>query len=142
MKFIYRIIIAAILIAFGFMLGCSSSGIMRSFGSFGGEADGSVFFSGKTVSFDGETFSGANLNAVFGGLKCDLRNAVVENDCTIQIHAVFGGIDIFLPDDVNVKVDVNPSFGGVSDITGRDYNPNTPTIYRQGNCVFGGVNIK
>ncbi len=142
MKYIYRILIAVILVAFGFILGYNSSGILKTFGYFGGADANSVYFSGRTINFNGDTFSGTNLNAVFGGLKCDLRDAVVENDCTIQVNVVFGGIEIYLPNDVNVKVDVNTSFGGVSDKTGRDYNQNAPTVYIQGSCVFGGVNIK
>ena len=38
--------------------------------------------------------STAELEAVFGGMKCDLRNAVIQGDCVIHASAVFGGLDI------------------------------------------------
>ena len=36
-------------------------------------------------------FNGANLTAVFGGVKCDLRNAIIEEDALINACSVFGG---------------------------------------------------
>ena len=39
---------------------------------------GTAVFSGENLDFSGEEFHGAELNAVFGGVKCDLRNAVIN----------------------------------------------------------------
>ena len=101
---------------------------------------GFAAFSGCDMSYDGEVFEGAELTAVFGGVKCDLRNAVIEKDCAIQVSAIFGGIDILAPNNVNVKVSSNSIFGGVSNKTA--VYPNAPTIYVSGTCMFGGVEIK
>ena len=92
------------------------------------------------MHYDGEVFEGAELTAVFGGIKCDLRNAVIDKDCAIQVSAIFGGIDILVPDNVNVKVSSNSIFGGVSNKTAVCQN--APTIYISGTCMFGGVDIK
>ena len=54
------------------------------------------------------------LNAVFGGVKCDLREAKLSGDVVINATAVFGGIDIFIAEDVVVKIKSFPLFGGVS----------------------------
>ena len=70
-------------------------------------------FSGCDVNYDGEVFEGAELTAVFGGVDCDLRNAIIEKDCAIQVSAIFGGIDIFVPAGINVKVNSNNIFGGM-----------------------------
>ena len=101
---------------------------------------GCATFSGCDMNYDGEVFEGAELTAVFGGVKCDLRNAVIGQDCAIQVSAIFGGIDIFVPDNVNVKVNANGIFGGVSNKTA--VHQNAPTIYVSGTCIFGGVDIK
>lgn len=101
---------------------------------------GFAAFSGCDMNYDGEVFEGAELTAVFGGIKCDLRKAVIEKDCAIQISAIFGGIDILVPDDINVKVSSNSVFGGVSNKTAT--HQNAPTIYVSGICMFGGVEIK
>lgn len=70
-------------------------------------------FSGQDIHFDNEVFNGAELTAVFGGIECDLRNAVFNSDVVITTCCVFGGIDILLPENVNLKVNSNSIFGGV-----------------------------
>lgn len=97
-------------------------------------------FTGCDIKYDGEVFEGAELTAVFGGVDCDLKNAVIEKDCAIRISAIFGGIDILVPDNVNVKVSSTSIFGGVSNKTAA--HKDAPTIYVSGTCMFGGVEIK
>ena len=101
---------------------------------------GCAVFSGCDLNYDSEVFEGAELTAVFGGVECDLRNAIIDRDCAIQVSAIFGGIDIFVPAGINVKVNANSIFGGVSNKT--KVHPNAPTVYVSGICMFGGVDIK
>lgn len=99
-------------------------------------------FSGQDVKFDGEEFNGTNLNAVFGGVKLDLRKAIIKNDVIINASAIFGGIDIYVPDGYKVKVKSNSIFGGVSDNKKYTTDENAHTIYINATCMFGGVEIK
>ncbi|MGM9602110.1 MAG: LiaF transmembrane domain-containing protein [Faecousia sp.] len=103
---------------------------------------GCATFSGQDLRFDGEVFTGAELTAIFGGVNCDLRSAFIEQDCGISATSVFGGIDIFVPDNVNVKVNSNSIFGGVSNKKGRENIVGAPTVYINATCMFGGVDIK
>ena len=103
---------------------------------------GSAAFSGQDMNFDGEKFDGADLNAVFGAVKCDLRGAVIENDCVIDATAVFGGITIIVPSNIKVKVKSSSIFGGVSDKTAKMSDEFEHTLYINANCVFGGLDIK
>lgn len=99
-------------------------------------------FSGVDVIYNvGEEFTGAELDAVFGGVKCDLRNALITRDCVIKCSAIFGGIDIFVPQNVNVKVNTTSIFGGTSN-KANNSSANNVTIYIEGTCLFGGVDIK
>lgn len=102
----------------------------------------SAVFSGKDLKFDGEVFSGAEFTAVFGGLKCDLTNAIIEKDCAISATCVFGGIDILLPDSVNIKITSNSIFGGVDDEKKRNTDSSAVTVYINATCLFGGIEIK
>ena len=100
-------------------------------------------FSGQTANFDGEKFNGANLTAVFGGVKCDLRNAIIEEDVLINTCSVFGGIDILIPDNVKVKVKSSSIFGGVDEEKkNKIENNEAHTIYINATCIFGGADIK
>lgn len=99
-------------------------------------------FSGQNVSFDDEKFIGADLTAVFGGVKCDLRKAIIEEDQVINASSIFGGIEIFVPENVKVKVKSTPIFGGVSDKANHTKDEQAHIIYINATCVFGGVDIK
>ena len=102
---------------------------------------GCAAFSGCDMNFDGQVFEGADLTAVFGGIECDLRTALLENDCAIKVCAVFGGIDILVPEDVQVRISTTSVFGGVTNkAKGRKDAP--ITLYVSGICLFGGVDIK
>lgn len=98
-------------------------------------------FAGQKDKRDGEEFKGANLDAVFGGIDLDLRNAVIEKEAVIKASSIFGGITIFVPSDVNVKVKSTPIFGGVSNKTIQN-KENTKILYIDAFCLFGGVEIK
>ena len=103
---------------------------------------GTAVFSGTNLTFAGEIFRGAELNAVFGGVKCDLRGAIIDGDGVIQASAIFGGVDILVPDGVNVKIHSTSIFGGVSDKKRAGVKENAPTLYVNATCMFGGVDIK
>ena len=96
-------------------------------------------FSGQDLKFDGEQFTGADLTAVFGGIECDLRKAIIESDVVINTSSIFGGIDIFVPENVKVKVKSSSIFGGVSDKKKNSNNTEAHTIYINATCLFGGV---
>lgn len=99
-------------------------------------------FAGQDIRFDGEIFEGATLTAAFGGINCDLRKAIIEKDVFINASAAFGGIDIFLPDNVNVKIKSSAIFGGVSDKKKRAHIEGANTVYINADAAFGGVDIK
>ena len=107
-----------------------------------GENEYCATFSGQDVRFDGEQFKGVDLTAVFGGIKCDLRNAIIEEDAVINTSSIFGGIDIYVPENVKVKVKSSSIFGGVSDEKKHSQNADAHTIYINATCIFGGVEIK
>ena len=98
-------------------------------------------FAGQNVNKDKEDFKGANLDAVFGGVKLDLRGANIDKEAVIKASSIFGGIEIFVPTNVNVKVKATPIFGGVSDKS-LSNKENEKTIYVDAFCMFGGVDIK
>ena len=99
-------------------------------------------FSSQDVKLDDEEFNGTTLNAVFGGITLDLRKSKIKEDVVINASAIFGGIDIFLPEDVIVKVKSNSIFGGVSNKKDTKNKKDSKTVYINANCVFGGVEIK
>ena len=100
-----------------------------------------AIFSGNRVRIT-DTFYGASMNAVFGSVVLDLRDAQIPGNIEISAQAIFGGIDIFVPAGVNVKVNNVPVFGGVSNRAMQSNDPSAPTIYLNSTCMFGGIDIK
>ncbi|MBQ7042819.1 MAG: hypothetical protein IJN66_08970 [Muribaculaceae bacterium] len=144
---LWKLLVPAIIVIVGFKLvftgifGNKANEIIKKLKSEGKEPrTGCATFSGCDLNYDGEVFEGAELTAAFGGVKCDLRNAIIDKDCAVQVSAIFGGIDILVPDGVNVNVSSNCIFGGISNKTA--VHKEAPTIYVSGTCMFGGVEIK
>lgn len=137
------IVIIGLKIIFGAFFGDKAAKMLETSRKNGDDIKvGCATFSGQNLNFDGEQFSGAELTAVFGGVKCDLRQAIIEKDCAVNATSVFGGIDILVPDNVNVKVNSNSIFGGVSEKNHRTAVQGAVTIYINATCMFGGVEIK
>ena len=82
------------------------------------------------------------INAIFGGVKLDLKNAIIDQDVVINASAIFGGIDIYVPKNVKVKTKSVPIFGGVNNKANISTDEKSHTIYINGTAVFGGIEIK
>lgn len=105
------------------------------------DEEGAVF-GGVNINMAGKEFKGKNINAIFGGLKLDLREAKIKEDVVVNATAIFGGIDIYVPDNVAVETKSNSFFGGVSNKKKTIPKSNAPTVYINGTALFGGVEVK
>lgn len=94
----------------------------------------------KVVDYADQLFEGITLNSVLGAITLDLRNAEIKDHSYIDVATVLGGVDIFVPADVEVRVEQVPILGGVSN---KPYTGNyTSVIYLNATCILGGVSIK
>ena len=88
-------------------------------------------------------FEGADLNAMMGGVKLDLSNAPMAGDtAVIDVFALMGGTEIFVPRDWDVTVKVMTLMGGCADKRRPATGPATRHLIIQGMAVMGGVEIK
>ncbi len=99
-------------------------------------------FSGQKCAFSGEDFLGAELTAVFGSVECDLRGALIAADTVVNVSCIFGGITVLVPENVNIEICTTPIFGGVSDKARHPAVQGRPTLFINGSCIFGGVDIR
>ena len=97
-------------------------------------------FSGNERTYKNEEFMGSNSMAIFGGAELDLRDAIFKKDTVIKAFTLFGGIEIMVPDDVQIKTKSAFFFGGISD---DRKNPSIGkyTIYIDAAGGFGGITI-
>jgi len=81
-----------------------------------------------------------NAVAVFGGHDLDMTDAVFEGrEVTIWAFAVFGGIDITVPEGVTVRNEGVGIFGGFAARGSDDPHPDAPVVVVKGLALFGGV---
>lgn len=80
---------------------------------------------------------------IFGGSTIDFSEAVFSHKyTTIKVFCLFGGDDIYVPENVNVVSKVFCIFGGVDNKAPSIVDRNAPSITVEGFCMFGGLDIK
>jgi len=100
-------------------------------------------FSSQTIDFADEEITVAKIGAVFGGAKCNLTDAKIKDGSQLDLFCAFGGADIIVPENVNVKVNTFSLFGGISDKrTIKSVDKDGVTLAINGFCIFGGADIK
>ena len=104
----------------------------------------SAVLCGREARMDNEVFTGADLSAVLGGVDLNLRNAIINEDVFINVSAVMGGVEIYLPANVRVVADNCTAVLGGVDLNKQFANVpamDAPKVIISGSCVMGGVDI-
>ena len=96
-------------------------------------------------------FRGGRLTAFLGGVSVNLRHAdIIEKPARIHVSAIFGGVEISVPQHWNVKKDVQPIAGGVDERRSpvQDHHDdnippdNAPDLVVTGSVFLGGLLIR
>ena len=101
-----------------------------------------VRFGADEYLYKGEIFHGARLDAFCGGIRLDLRDSVISEDQEIDIHTFLGGVELYVPKDINVSVKSHSFIGGVGNETANREIPGAPCLHIVASNFFGGVNVK
>jgi len=84
--------------------------------------------------------------AVFGGVELDFRDAVLPgNQVLLKATAVFGGVEVTVPPEMQVIDAGGMAILGGKDIAGASAEaagPDAPVLRVEGTCVFGGIDVK
>jgi Domain of unknown function (DUF5668)/Cell wall-active antibiotics response 4TMS YvqF len=101
-------------------------------------------FGGTKRRFDTQNFQGGEALAIFGGIHIDLTKAGSQlEEVRVEANALFGGIDIRVPETWQVVVKGAGIFGGYEDKTWRTGTEDRkPRLVVTGFAVFGGVVVK
>lgn len=93
-----------------------------------------------------QDFQGGEVLAIFGGYNVDLRQAAMAGDeAVIYANALFGGVEIKVPESWSVSMQGVPILGGYSD---QSHHPkledgaNVKRLIVKGLAMFGGVEVK
>ena len=99
------------------------------------------------------TIAGTHTTVAFmGGVSIDLRRARLQSgEITIRAFAVWGGIEIVVPDDLHLVMDGFGLMGGFAEQSGtwkqdsrpvRQAPPGAPTVRVTGLALMGGVSVR
>lgn len=101
-------------------------------------------FSGQNRKVTNQQFRSGEITCMFGGVELDLRDAAIqEAPARIQSTVMFGGADIFVPSDWDVRLEMVALFGGSEDKRGKAPMPKeTPDLIISGTVMFGGLSLK
>jgi hypothetical protein len=87
-------------------------------------------------------FRGGSLTAVMGGCELDLRKAAIDGEAVIEVFALWGGIEIRVPEDWTVESRIVPVLGGVEDKTRPPLGSTRHRLVLNGFVVMAGVEVK
>jgi predicted membrane protein len=129
----------------------------RSYTSRRGGATTLGVFNSAVLTNDNRDLDGSSAVAVFGGVTVDLRaTPLPPGETRITVVAIFGGAEIFVPEDVAVRVTGVTVFGGVK-VRGKDarggifslseyqspgYHQAARRLHIDATTVFGGAEVK
>jgi predicted membrane protein len=107
-----------------------------------------ALFGGVERRVNVNNFRGGSITAIFGGVEVDFRSADIEGEeASIFVEAIFGGVEITVPERWIVIFQGQSVFAGYSDET-RQPLPDAPgapprkTLVLHGRAVFGGITVK
>jgi predicted membrane protein len=112
-----------------------------------GTGENSLFaetvFGGIERNIVSQAFEGGKVSVVFGGAEIDLRGAAMQGpEIVLKADAVFGGIDLKVPDTWQVDVRGSGVFGSYENHTHAPAAANAPKLIVKGGAVFGGVTVR
>jgi predicted membrane protein len=108
--------------------------------------DAVAIFGGSERIITSQNFEGGNVTAIFGGTKLDFGKAkLASGGGMLDIFTMFGGVEIYVPEDWNLVMKGVPIFGGFEDsrrkLSSEELAKNK-TLIIKGLVLFGGVHIK
>lgn len=104
-----------------------------------------AFLGGTDRQSTSPEFRGGEATAIMGGCEVDLRKArMAGTEAVFEVFAMWGGVDLFVPEDWAVTAEVVPILGAVEDHTTRtevDSSAPRPRLILKGAAIMGGVGI-
>jgi predicted membrane protein len=99
--------------------------------------------SGVARGNNSTAFRGGDLTAIMGGCEIDLRKAQINGEAVIDVFALWGGIEIRVPEDWTVIGQVTPFMGGFDDKTRPSaHGASVHRLVVRGFITMAGVEVK
>jgi len=108
-----------------------------------GRIEKRVVFGGSESIFLDPVFNGGIISATFGGVVLDLRRTTLpEGETFLDIDAIFGGVELYVPGDWVVETRFQTILGGMEDKRLISQPDHSRKLILQGDLIFGGCEIR
>jgi predicted membrane protein len=101
-----------------------------------------AILAGVNRGSNSSSFKGGELTAFMGGCEIDLRHAAINGEAVIDVFAMWGGIELRVPENWTVIGRVTPIMGGFEDKTRPLQGAVSHKLIIRGVVVMGGVEVK
>lgn len=108
--------------------------------------DETIILGGGEKKVLSELFRGGKITTIFGGLALDLTEThLASGRHVLDVFVLFGGVELIMPDTMNVHIQLTPILGGFQD--NRSVDPrivmnDEEQLVIKGFVLFGGGDIK
>jgi predicted membrane protein len=108
--------------------------------------DEATVFGGSEKMIHTDNFQGGKITSIFGGQKLIFTKAKLASGQNIlELFALFGGFELVIPEEWDVKVKITPIFGGFVDkriSSPQSSEEGNKELIIVGTVIFGGGEIK
>lgn len=122
----------------------ASVGLERFFadGSTDAEVNAFALMSGNSLTVGSQEFRGGSASALMGGVAIDLRKAALaDGTATLETFAMWGAVEIYVPEGWIVESHVFPLMGAFEDNTRPPGGGDAPRLIVRGMVVMGGIEV-
>lgn len=111
----------------------------------GGQVNINCLLSSEQQIIVEPVFSGGTIKATLGSVLLDLqRTTLAEGETYLDIYCDFGGVELRVPDDWQIRNEVKTTMGGCEMFTSNHYPDagNDRILVLRGEITFSGITIK
>lgn len=107
------------------------------------EVDLAAVYGGLEFVSRANAFRRGTLLTMFGGSQVDLRDVTLDPaGASFEVHTIFGGTAIIVPDGWRVTLDATSVFGGSENkVAPDDLSPDAPELAIRAWTLFGGLAV-
>ena len=103
----------------------------------------SAFLGGSDRKVITQEFASGEVNAVIAGMTVDFRGSrLAAGRGVVDVFAMWGGVDLIVPEGWRIESDVTPILGAFQDRTAPPGDAAAPTLLVRGSVVMGGIEVR
>lgn len=97
---------------------------------------------GSEITNTAKEFKGSKVTAIMGAARVDLRKANFVDEAVVEIFSFWGGVEVIVPDNVQIVNKLNCIMAGSEDKTTQKADKKSPRLIIAGDLIMAGASIR